>query len=42
MRGPAPEQGNADEFKIYIPLESEELQESSGAAGKAAPTERKG
>jgi len=39
---PAPEQGNADEFKIYIPLESEELQEGGGAAGKAAPTERKG
>jgi len=40
--GPAPEQGNANEFKIYIPLESDELQEGSGAAGKAAPTERKG
>jgi hypothetical protein len=40
--GPAPEQGNASDFKIYIPLESDELQEGSGSAGKAAPTERKG
>lgn len=40
--GPSPEQGNVDEFKIYIPLESEELEEGGGAAGKAAPLERKG
>lgn len=39
---PSPEQGNASEFKIYIPLESDELQEGGGAAGKASPTERKG
>jgi len=39
---PSPEQGNADQFKIYIPLESNEMLEGGGAAGKATPTERKG
>ena len=40
--GPTPEQGNMNDFKIYIPLESEELQQGSGSSGKAAPTEKKG
>jgi hypothetical protein len=40
--GPTPEQGNVNDFKIYIPLESEELQQGSGSSGKAAPTEKKG
>ena len=40
--GPAPQQGNAEEFKIYVPLESEELQQGGGAAGKGTPSERKG
>jgi hypothetical protein len=40
--GPTPEQGNMNDFKIYSPLESEELQQGSGSSGKAAPTEKKG
>ena len=40
--GPTPEQNNMSDFKIYIPLESEELQQGSGSSGKAAPTEKKG
>jgi hypothetical protein len=40
--GPTPEQGNTNDFKVYIPLESEELQQGSGSSGKAAPTEKKG
>lgn len=40
--GPTPEQGNVNDFKVYIPLESEELQQGSGSSGKAAPTEKKG
>jgi len=40
--GPAPEASKANEFKIYIPLESDELQQGGGAAGRAAPKERKG
>jgi hypothetical protein len=40
--GPSPEQGNKSDFKVYIPLESEELQQGSGSSGKAAPTEKKG
>jgi hypothetical protein len=40
--GPTPEQGNQNDFKVYIPLESEELQQGSGSSGKAAPTEKKG
>jgi hypothetical protein len=39
--GPPPESPDASQFKIYIPLESEE-REKAGDAGRAAPIRRRG
>ena len=40
--GPQQEMEGDAEFKVYIPLDAEELDKVGGAAGKSAPREKKG